>query len=144
MNPWDTFHCHPYSTLVCHIHCEHLYRRIRGLSTENMYKLEIYKSLVNLSDIGLLDWLSLLSLLICRSHTCVHTLQLSQHSPDAHSASTLSLHVMPSQQRSFSHSSKLPQSHSSSSSTILLPQLRRVVSSFSIGKTKKKFIHYLA
>lgn len=56
------------------------------------------------------------------------TLQRSQHSPEAHWASTFSLHVIPSQQLSCSHSSRLPQSHSSSSSMILLPQLRRISS----------------
>lgn len=56
------------------------------------------------------------------------TLQLSQHNPDAHSASVFSLHVMLSQHRSFSHSSLEPQSHSSSSSMILLPQFLRSIS----------------
>lgn len=58
----------------------------------------------------------------------VLTLQLSQHRPFAHSASLFSLHVIASQHGSLSHSSKLPQSQSSSSSTILLPQFRRTSS----------------
>lgn len=58
------------------------------------------------------------------------TLQLSQHNPAAHWASVFSLHVMLSQHGSFSHSSLVPQSHSSSSSTILLPQFRRSISNW--------------
>lgn len=64
------------------------------------------------------------------------TLQLSQHIPVAHSASDFSLHVMLSQHGSFKHSSLVPQSHSSSSSTILLPQLRRSIESTWTEKKK--------
>lgn len=57
------------------------------------------------------------------------TLQLSQHIPVAHCASDFSLHVILSQHGSVKHSSLVPQSHSSSSSTILLPQFRRSIES---------------
>lgn len=50
------------------------------------------------------------------------TLQLEQQAPAAHSASDFSLQVIPSQHGSAIQSSKEPQSHSSSSSIILLPQ----------------------
>lgn len=54
------------------------------------------------------------------------TLQSSQHGPDAHSASAVNLQVMGSQQGSESwHSSIVPQSHSSPSSTTPLPQVRK-------------------
>lgn len=65
----------------------------------------------------------------CRSKLTLHL--SSQHSPDAHWASRFSLHVILSQHGSFAHSSVVPQSHSSSSSMILLPQLRRSISSYS-------------
>lgn len=54
----------------------------------------------------------------------IHTLQFSQHGPSAHCDSSFSLHVIGSQHGSLRHSSVEPQSHSSSSSTILLPQFR--------------------
>ena len=53
------------------------------------------------------------------------TLQSSQQGPAAHSASITSLQVIPSQQGSFMHSSMVPQSHSSSSSTIPFPHVRK-------------------
>lgn len=55
----------------------------------------------------------------------VLTVQLLQQGPLAHCASFFSLQVIGSQQGStFWHSSNEPQSHSSLSSTILLPQCR--------------------
>lgn len=55
----------------------------------------------------------------------VFTVQLLQQGPFAHCASFFSLQVMGSQQgSSFWHSSNEPQSHSSLSSTIRLPQCR--------------------
>lgn len=67
------------------------------------------------------------------------TLQLSQHNPAAHWASVFSLQVMLSQHGSCSHSSLVPQSHSSSSSTILLPQFRRSISNYENNNKKKTF-----
>lgn len=56
----------------------------------------------------------------------LHTLQLLQHGPEAHSASDVNLHVIGSQHGSNSgHSSIVPQSQSSPSSTILFPHVRR-------------------
>ena len=57
------------------------------------------------------------------------TWQFSQQGPVAHWASFISLHVMGSQQGSFfAQSSKVPQSHSSPSSTMPLPQFLRTSS----------------
>lgn len=68
-----------------------------------------------------------------------NTLQLSQQRPLAHSASTFNLHVIPSQHGSSSHSSRLPQSHCSSSSIILFPQLRLISNCFNwIGRKKEE------
>jgi hypothetical protein len=56
----------------------------------------------------------------------LHTLQSLQHGPEAHSASDVNLHVIGSQHGSNSgHSSIVPQSQSSPSSTILFPHVRR-------------------
>ena len=64
-------------------------------------------------------------------------LQLTQHGPVEHSASTRSLHVIGSQQGSFvEHSVNDPQSHSSSSSIIPLPQDRK--SSSWLGLLKRQ------
>jgi hypothetical protein len=55
----------------------------------------------------------------------LHTLQWLQHGPEAHSASDVNLHVIGSQHGSKSgHSSIVPQSQSSPSSTILFPHVR--------------------
>lgn len=63
----------------------------------------------------------------------LHTLQLLQHGPEAHSASVVSLQVIGSQQGSLSwHSSIVPQSQSSPSSTILFPHVRRITNCNSI------------
>lgn len=60
---------------------------------------------------------------------CELTRQLSQQGPEAHSASFFNLHVIGSQQMScLLHSSNVPQSHSSPSSTIAFPQFLRISS----------------